>query len=56
MLGGCAPNAGPTALMVNLKARSFPVIDREGHLAGILSREDIIRALNDSVQQGESST
>jgi CBS-domain-containing membrane protein len=43
-------------LMVNLKARSLPVIDREGHLAGIISRADIIRALKDSVQQRESST
>jgi len=51
-----APLTRVLQLMVNLKARSFPVIDREGHLAGIISREDIIRALNDSVQQGESST
>jgi CBS domain-containing protein len=32
-------------LMVNLKARSFPVIGAGGRLVGIISREDVMRAL-----------
>jgi CBS domain-containing protein len=50
-----APLTRVLQLMVNLKARSFPVINREEHLVGIISREDIIRALKDSVQQSQSS-
>ncbi len=37
--------------MVSLKARSFPVRDSNGRLAGMISREDIMRALKESVQQ-----
>jgi len=48
-----APLTRVLQLMVNLKARSFPVRDRDGHLAGIISREDIMRALKESVQQGD---
>ncbi|MEK6851948.1 MAG: CBS domain-containing protein [Candidatus Thermoplasmatota archaeon] len=48
-----APLTRVLQLMVNLKARSFPVTDRDAHLAGIISREDIIRALKESVQRGE---
>jgi CBS domain-containing protein len=33
--------------MVELRTRSFPVV-RNGHLAGIISREDIIRALKET--------
>jgi CBS domain-containing protein len=33
-------------LMVSLKTRSFPVIDADGQLEGIISREDVMRALN----------
>jgi CBS-domain-containing membrane protein len=47
-----APLTRVLQLMVNLRARSFPVLDHEGRLAGIISREDIIRALKQSVQQG----
>ena len=32
-------------LMVSLKARSFPVLNSERRLIGMISREDIIRAL-----------
>jgi len=39
-------------LMVNLKARSFPVLAPDRHLAGIISREDIIRALKEATQEG----
>jgi CBS domain-containing protein len=48
-----APLTRVLQLMVNLKARSFPAVDRAEHLAGIISREDIMRALKDSVQQRE---
>jgi CBS domain-containing protein len=36
--------------MVELRTRSFPVV-REGKLAGIISREDIIRALKESTSR-----
>jgi CBS domain-containing protein len=39
-----APLTRVLQLMVHLKARSLPVIDR-GRLAGMISREDIMRAL-----------
>ena len=35
-------------LMVNLKARSLPVMDREGRLVGMISREDVMRALKEA--------
>jgi CBS domain-containing protein len=35
-------------LMVNLKARSFPVVDASRQLVGIISREDIMRALREA--------
>ena len=37
-------------LMVNLKTRSFPVIDSEHQLVGIISREDFMRALREATQ------
>ena len=37
-------------LMVNLKTRSFPVIDGGGRLAGMISREDVMRALREATQ------
>jgi CBS domain-containing protein len=38
-------------LMVSLKARSFPVLDRNRRLVGMISREDIMRALKGSTRQ-----
>jgi len=38
-------------LMVNLKIRSFPVMSANGHLEGIISREDIMRALKEATQE-----
>jgi CBS domain-containing protein len=38
-------------LMVSLKTRSFPVIDRAGLLVGIISREDVMRALREATQE-----
>jgi CBS domain-containing protein len=38
-------------LMVNLKTRSFPVLNANGQLEGIISREDVMRALKQTTQQ-----
>ena len=46
-----APLTRVLQLMVDLRARSFPVRERDGQLAGIISREDIMRALKESVVQ-----
>jgi len=43
-------------LMVNLKIRSFPVMSVNGHLEGIISREDIMRALKEATQGSRSSS
>jgi CBS domain-containing protein len=37
-------------LMVNLKARSLPVMDRERRLVGMISREDVMRALKQATE------
>ena len=37
-------------LMVNLKARSLPVISPDQQLVGMISREDVMRALRDATQ------
>jgi len=37
-------------LMVSLKARSFPVISPERRLVGIISREDVMRALSEAIK------
>ncbi|HWE20867.1 MAG TPA: CBS domain-containing protein [Hyphomicrobiaceae bacterium] len=46
-----APLTRVLQLMVSLKARSFPVLDRDRRLVGMISREDIMRALRDSTRQ-----
>jgi CBS domain-containing protein len=38
-------------LMVSLKIRSFPVMSASGQLEGIISREDIMRALKETTQE-----
>jgi CBS domain-containing protein len=38
-------------LMVSLKIRSFPVMNANGQLEGIISREDIMRALKETTQE-----
>jgi CBS domain-containing protein len=38
-------------LMVNLKARSFPVLSPKHRLVGMISREDIMRALREATQE-----
>jgi CBS domain-containing protein len=46
-----APLTRVLQLMVNLKARSFPVVAPDRHLVGIISREDIMRALKEATQE-----
>jgi len=47
-----APLTRVLQLMVHLKARSFPVVAPDQHLVGIISREDIMRALKEATQEG----
>ena len=46
-----APLTRVLQLMVSMKARSLPVLDRDRRLAGMISREDIMRALRDSTRE-----
>ena len=41
-------------LMVSLKTRSFPVLNADRQLQGIISREDIMRALRETARQEAS--
>jgi len=45
-----APLTRVLQLMVSLKSRSFPVIGPDHQLVGIISREDVIRALKEATQ------
>ncbi len=45
-----APLTRALQLMVNLKARSFPVVAPDHRLVGIIAREDIMRALKEATQ------
>ena len=45
-----APLTRVLQLMVNLKSRSFPVIGADHQLVGMISREDVIRALKEARQ------
>jgi CBS domain-containing protein len=47
-----APLTRVLQLMVNLRARSFPVVAPDRHLLGIISRADIMRALKEAAQEG----
>ena len=38
-------------LMVSLKTRSFPVMNADLQLEGMISREDVMRALNESTRE-----
>ena len=46
-----APLTRVLELMVGLKTRSFPVLNRQRRLVGIISRQDIMRALTETAQQ-----
>jgi CBS domain-containing protein len=47
-----APLTRTLQLMIQLKARSFPVLAADGNLVGVISREDIMRALKEATQGG----
>src|SRR5215475_12857091 len=46
-----APLTRVLQLMVSLKARSFPVVGPKRQLVGIISREDVMRALRDATRE-----
>src|SRR6516225_10283289 len=46
-----APLTRVLQLMVSLKARSFPVVGAQGQLLGIISREDVMRALKEATEE-----
>jgi len=46
-----APLTRVLQLMVSLRAHSFPVVGAERQLMGIISREDVMRALRDVTQE-----
>jgi CBS domain-containing protein len=46
-----APLTRVLQLMVSLKSRSFPVIGPDRSLVGMISREDVIRALKEATQE-----
>jgi predicted transcriptional regulator len=37
--------------MVGLKGRSFPVFGSDGQLVGMISREDVMRALKETTRE-----
>jgi CBS domain-containing protein len=47
-----APLTRVLQLMVTLKARSLPVMELGGKLVGMISREDIMRALHEATKPG----
>jgi CBS domain-containing protein len=47
-----APLTHVLQLMIELRARSFPVVEDNGRLAGMISRTDLMRALNEATEQG----
>ena len=47
-----APLTRALQLMVNLKARSLPVLTPDKQLVGMIAREDIMRALKESTREG----
>ncbi|MGA7488343.1 MAG: CBS domain-containing protein [Xanthobacteraceae bacterium] len=46
-----APLTRVLQLMVSIRARSFPVLSPERRLVGMISREDVMRALGETTQQ-----
>jgi CBS-domain-containing membrane protein len=46
-----APLTRALQMMVDIRARSLPVVDSGGKLAGIISREDVMRALRDATER-----
>ena len=50
-----APLTRVLQLMVSLKSRSFPVIGPNHRLIGMISREDVIRALKEATQDDQEA-
>ena len=48
-----APLTRVLQLMVNLRMRSFPVVGAGGALVGMISREDVVRALKETAGKDE---
>ena len=48
-----APLTRVLQLMVNLRNRSFPVIGPDSQLVGMISREDVMRALRETTQEAQ---
>ena len=46
-----APLTRVLQLMVGLRSRSFPVVDSAGMLVGMISREDVMRALKETTRE-----
>ena len=46
-----APLTRVLQLMVSLKSRGLPVISSDGQLLGMISREDVMRALKESTRE-----
>ncbi len=51
-----APLTRVLQLMVSIRARSFPVLSPERRLVGMISREDVMRALRETTQEPRSPT
>jgi CBS-domain-containing membrane protein len=49
-----APLTRVLQFMIDLRTRSLPVRERGGRLVGMISREDIMRALQEAVAQGRA--
>jgi CBS domain-containing protein len=47
-----APLTRVLQLMVELRSRSFPVLGTDGALVGMISREDVMRALSEATRSG----
>ena len=48
-----APLTRVLQLMVGLKSRSFPVIGSDSQLVGMISREDVMRALKEATREAQ---
>ena len=48
-----APLTRVLQLMVGLKSRSFPVMGSDGQLVGMISREDVMRALKETTREAQ---
>jgi len=46
-----APLTRVLQLLLEMRARSFPVVDEAGKLVGIIAREDLMRALRESAKE-----